>query len=144
MGGGYAIIGDGFVLWLHSDEIISDGLVDYKIHCFNGEPKFILVCANRFESTGMIEDFYSTDWKRLTIRRPNTSISKKEMPRPELLDRMLDLSKVLSKDIPFLRTDYYIINNHIYFGELTFYPAGGFRAFEPGEWDYTFGNWIKL
>lgn len=38
---------------------------------------------------------------------------------------MLEIAKVLSKDIPFLRVDLYEINGKIYFGELTFTPCAG-------------------
>ena len=57
---------------------------------------------------------------------------------------MLDLSRILSKGIPFLRTDFYIINDRIYFGELTFFPASGMSKFEPEKWDEVFGNYINL
>ena len=45
---------------------------------------------------------------------------------------------------PFVRIDLYDINGRIYFGEFTFYPGGGLEAFQPLEWDYTLGSWIKL
>jgi len=50
----------------------------------------------------------------------------------------------LSAGIPFLRVDFYEINNRLYFGELTFYPGAGFTAFDPPEWDLTIGSWIEL
>ena len=59
-----------------------------------------------------------------------------------------DITKVdpkkLSKDIPFLRTDFYSINDKIYFGELTFFPASGFVPFEPEFWDKKLGDMINL
>lgn len=119
-------------------------LEDYKIHCFNGEPKFILVCANRYGKDAMIDDFYSTEWKLMDVRRPGHPRSDKASTTPVLLKQMLELSRILSKDIPFLRVDFYIINNQIYFGELTFFPASGMSNFEPKEWDYKFGEMIQL
>ena len=32
----------------------------------------------------------------------------------------------------------------IYFGEMTFYPAGGATPFDPPHWDETFGSWLQL
>lgn len=119
-------------------------LEDYKIHCFNGEPKFILVCSNRYGNGAMIDDFYTPEWELMDVRRPGHPKSEKASKAPEQLNQMLELSRTLSKDIPFLRTDFYIINNKIYFGELTFFPASGMSKFEPEEWDYTFGNYLKL
>ena len=57
---------------------------------------------------------------------------------------MLELAASLSKDIPFLRVDFYYVDNTIYFGELTFYPASGFESFEPPEADYLIGKWLNI
>lgn len=119
-------------------------LEDYKVHCFNGEPKFILVCSNRYGDGEIVYDFYSPNWELLDVRRPGHPKSKEASKAPEQLRQMLELSRTLSKDIPFLRTDFYIIDNKIYFGELTFFPASGMSKFEPQDWDYTFGNYLKL
>ncbi len=127
--------------FLENDE---NGLTDYKFHCFNGKPKFVLVCQDRFSASGLTEDFYDTDWQRLPVKRPNIPTAEQAMPKPEKLDAMLRLAEQLSKDIPFLRVDFYYVNGKIYFSELTFFPASGFAPFEPEEWDRTFGDWLEL
>ena len=120
------------------------GLSDYKIHCFNGVPKVILVCRNRFSEDGMTEDFFDTEWNHLDVKRPNHGNSKEYIPRPDKLDEMLELASALSQNIPFLRVDFYIINHKIYFGELAFYPASGFCKFIPESFDYEMGSWLQL
>lgn len=120
------------------------GLTDYKIHCFNGEPKLILVCKDRFLETGLTEDFFSSDWEHLDIRRPKHPNASVPIKKPEELDEMLRLAAILSKDIPFLRVDFYIVDHKIYFSELTFYPASGFDKFVPEIWDNILGDWLKL
>ena len=119
-------------------------LADYKVHNFNGKPKFILVCCDRYKDTGMTEDFYSCQWKHLDISRPDHPQAARPSNCPPELDEMLLLSEKLSKDIPFVRTDFYTIGNKVYFGELTFFPSSGMKAFIPTEWDKTFGGWLKL
>ena len=119
-------------------------LEDYKIHCFNGEPKFILVCSNRYGDGAMIDDFYTPEWELMDVRRPGHPNSEKVLKAPRLLKEMLELSKILSKNIPFLRTDFYVIDNNIYFGELTFFPASGMSKFDPQKWDYIFGEMLTL
>ncbi len=57
---------------------------------------------------------------------------------------MIDLAEKLSKDISFLRVDFYECNDQLYFGELTFYPGGGFEEFDPEIWDDKLGKLIKL
>ena len=121
-----------------------DDLPDYKIHCFNGIPRFILVCRNRFGNVEMTEDFFDTDWNHLDIKRPEHPNSTTKIERPEVLKELLDLSKKLSSGIPFLRVDFYVVNGRIFFGELTFFPASGFDIFEPEEWDSIIGNWLEL
>ena len=119
----------------------SNDLEDYKIHTFNGVPKFILLCRDRFKGK-MIDDFYSTDWDLLDVRRPGHPNSPTPQNPPKELVEMLRLSEILSKDIPFLRVDFYTSNNKVYFGELTFYPASGMSKFEPEIWDKVFGDWL--
>ena len=44
-------------------------LTDYKIHCFNAEPRIIQVITDRFSPGGMINDHYSLDWEKLKLGR---------------------------------------------------------------------------
>lgn len=118
-------------------------LTDYKIHCFNGKPEFILVCSGRFSKDGLHEDFYSPDWEKLDVKRPHCPTST-FIPRPEKLDELLALAAELSSGYPFMRTDFYIINDKVYFGEITLYPAAGMEPFEPRERDKQFGDLLAL
>ena len=120
------------------------GLTDYKIHCFNGIPKFILVCSDRFTESGLTENFYTSEWKLMPVKRPNIPNAKIQLQKPEKLEKMIALAEELSKNIPFLRVDFYLVEGNIYFSELTFFPASGFVPFEPEEWDRIFGEWLKL
>lgn len=127
--------------FMKSDE---GGLTDYKVHCFNGEPKLILVCKDRFAASGLTEDFFSAEWEHLDIRRPSHPNASAAIAKPDELPEMLELAKKLSENIPFLRVDFYIIEHKVYFSELTFFPASGFERFVPDEWDDILGSWLKL
>ena len=59
-------------------------------------------------------------------------------------DEILKLAEKLSKGIPFIRIDFYIVEGKIYFSELTFFPASGFEGYDPPEWDRKFGDWLSL
>lgn len=117
---------------------------DFKIHNFNGVPRLILVCGDRFQDSGLTEDFYTEEWEHLDIKRPAHNNATNIEERPAELEKMLELAKELSKNIPFVRTDFYIINHKIYFGELTFYPASGFSGFVPSSYDDIFGDWLTI
>ena len=119
-------------------------LTDYNIHFFNGAPQFILVCSQRFSDEGIREDFYSVSWERLDIERPTSPNSEKGIGRPDNLNEMIDLAKCLSANIPFVRTDFYVVHGRIYFGELTFYPSSGFEKFKPDGCDLNLGNLLSL
>lgn len=119
-------------------------LADFKIHNFNGEPKFILVCRDRFSDTGLTEDFFTPLWEHMPMKRPSTPNTAQPIPKPEQLEQMLEFSRILSRDIPFVRTDFYVIEGKVYFGEITFFPASGMAPFEPESWDETLGSWLTL
>lgn len=119
-------------------------LKDYKVHNFDGIPKIILLCCDRYKETGLTEDFFSSNWEHLDILRPDHCNAVNIADRPKEFDEMLRLSKQLSKNIPFVRSDFFIIGNKVFFNELTFFPASGMKPFVPVEWDYTFGSWITL
>ena len=119
-------------------------LCDYKVHCFNGAPKLVLVCKDRYSKSGLTEDFFTEDWVHLDVKRPTHPNSKETIPKPAKLDVMLSLSRQLSEGIPFVRVDWYISNDRLYFGELTFFPASGMTPFVPTSFDDLFGSWIEL
>lgn len=130
-----------------AEQYMTDGakdLEDYKVHNFSGVPKLILVCRNRFKDSPMIDDFYTENWQLLDVRRPGHPNSPIPQTPPKELHEMLTLSECLSKNIPFLRTDFYIIQGKVYFGELTFYPAAGMSKFEPKDWDEKLGKYLEL
>ena len=117
-------------------------LKDYKIFNFGGQPKLIQVDFNRFIKH--TKNIYDTEWNYLDVAinyptDPNVSIKK-----PDCLDEMLEMAKELSAGLPFLRTDFYVINGKIYFGELTFSPGSGFMKVTPESFDEEMGSWISL
>ena len=57
---------------------------------------------------------------------------------------MLDLAGTLRQGHPFLRVDFYEVNDKIYFSELTFYPDSGLASFDPPEWDRILGDKLSL
>lgn len=128
------------------EKLMVDGtepdLKDYKILCFNGEPKIVQVDYNRYKDHK--RNLYDTDWNVIPVTFVYPSDSKILIKKPEKLDEMLRMATILSKNHPHLRVDFYSINNEIYFGELTFYPEAGFGTFEPNDFDKTVGTWINL
>lgn len=123
--------------------MLTEGLTDYKFMCFNGKVKCSFVCSDRFSEKGLHVTFFDRDWNLMPFRRCYPSYDN-ILPKPINYEKMLELAEKLSAGIPFVRVDFYESSGKIYFGELTFYPGGGFEAFSPEEWDYILGDWIKL
>ena len=118
-------------------------LIDYKIMCFNGEPRCLFLCLERRSEDGLKVDFYDLDWNPLPFER-HYPRSNRTIQKPTCLNEMLELSKTLSKGIPFVRVDFYIVNDQIKFGELTFFPGSGMEEFTPESFDYLLGSWLDL
>jgi len=117
-------------------------LKDYKIFCFNGEPKLIQVDFDRFK--GHKRNIYDLDWDfvDLTIKYPRDP--NRTIARPDKLDEMLNIARKMSAGIPHVRVDLYSIGDKIYFGELTFTHGSGYEPFYPESYNELFGSWLKL
>lgn len=126
----------------YMEDSVYGELRDYKFFCFDGVPKAMFVATGRNKGTTKF-DYYDLDFNHLDIIQyyPN---SDKEISKPSQYEKMLELSKVLSNNIPHVRVDFYEVNGKLYFGELTFYHFSGFMPFQPNKWDKVFGDWIKL
>ncbi len=139
----YKNIKPRIVIEKYMQDIDDNDLIDYKVMCFNGEPLYTFVYSERFSNDGVKATFYDKDWNVLEFKR-NFADSKKKIKKPLNYEKMLEFSKVIAKDIPFVRVDWYEVNRKLYFGEITFFPSSGFGAFNPQEWDLKLGNQIKL
>ena len=108
-----------------AEQYLSENINNYKINCYNGEPKFIRVTKYLPDKSGKINNYYYINWTLSDIetnlpfyyRKPEIKFDK-----PKYLNLMLEYSRKLSKDFAFVRVDLYETNNTVYLGELTFTP----------------------
>lgn len=119
-------------------------LIDYKFFCFNGEPKFLYVSEGLSNHENARISFVNMNYEKTEFYRKDYRPFDKLPNKPTNFDKMKELSKELSKNIPFIRVDFYEVNGQVYFGELTFFPCSGFIPFEPEEWDRKLGDMLKL
>lgn len=119
-------------------------LRDYKFYCFNGEVKLLLIASNRQNREKQTTfDFFDDKYNHLDLSWGNP-YSEYPPEKPQMLDDMIELSKLLSQGMPHIRVDLYTANGRIYFGEYTFFDDAGFGEISPEKWDYTLGEWLKL
>ena len=117
-------------------------LKDYKFFCFDGMPKFIQVDAGRFSNHK--RNFYTIDWEFIPVEYGCPNDSSMDVEKPKQLEHMLELATELSRGIPHVRVDFYIVRNHIYFGELTFHHGGGAMKVDPFSYDELWGDYLAL
>lgn len=119
-----------------------ENLVVYKIFNFNGNPEIIQVIQDDKQDSETI-DYFDVEWNLLTLQQnfPNSVV---HIEKPQKLKKMLSIAKTLSAGFAFLRTDFFIINNEVFFSEFTFYSDSGFATFVPKEWDEILGEKIVL
>lgn len=116
-------------------------LTDYKFFCFNGEPFMMYVSHDNAEHA--TTDFFDMDYQRLPIRMKDPN-SDNPPAKPKEFDEMKGYARQLSKNVPFLRVDFYVINHVVYFGELTFFHNSGLTAIHPKKWEYKLGDLLKF
>ena len=118
-----------------------DDLKDYKFLCFGGEVKYVWVDSSRY--TDHRRDVFDLRWNHqpFTIKFPNADSTP---PRPNNLEKMIELARILCQGFAHVRVDFYDVNNVIYFGEMTFTSGNGEENIEPIEFNYKMGEWIKL
>lgn len=123
----------------------ADGVLnDYKFFCFDGKVKFLYIATERQNKNEDVKfDFFDKQFTHLSVCQSH--INANIMPiKPINFEKMIQLSELLTKNIPQVRVDWYEVKNTIFFGELTFFHMGGLDPFKPQEWDYKFGEFISL
>lgn len=116
-------------------------LIDYKIFCFSGEPKYIIVDTDRF--THHKRNVYDLNWR---FKEGYTLNFENDIPmeKPEQLELLLKYAKKLSAGFPHVRVDLYIVDNKIYFGEMTFTNGAGFDKILPKSFDEELGSYFDI
>lgn len=118
---------------------------DYKVYCFSGKPKYILVCVGREKNGHPKFYFFDIDWNLSRIN-PD-SIHAPEgftLDKPVCFDKLIEYAARLSRPFPFVRADFYVIGDMVYFGELTFTPSGGLDSNRLPETDQMMGDLVDL
>lgn len=120
--------------------------IDYKIYCCNGKATYVMTCIGR--AKGEKPKFYYFDTKG-QLQRELTKDGL-EAPKnfkyyiPDKWNEMIHYAEVLSEPFPFVRADFYIENNQVIFGELTFTPSKGLDASKLPYTDKLIGDLIQL
>jgi hypothetical protein len=122
----YDLIKPRVVVERYIENVTGDLPLDYKIYCFNGTAKLVLVCSNREYSLKL--DFFDLNWNRLNIGHKEDE-STEPIVKPSCFHEMLAHAEALSKPFAFVRVDFYDKDGRPIFGELTFTPAANMAIY---------------
>ncbi len=119
-------------------------LTDYKIYCFGGKAKYVMVSYGEYEHNVRNHKF-DMQWKSIdSLFKKKTAVEAENIKKPENFDKMVEIAEKLAAPFPHVRVDLYNISGRIVFGELTFYSAGGFVKVHSAEMNEKIGSWIDL
>tara|TARA_B100000767_G_scaffold110418_1_gene105695 strand:+ start:5311 stop:6204 length:894 start_codon:yes stop_codon:yes gene_type:complete len=125
------------------EEYLGDNLLDYKFYCIHGKVEFILLMKGRFNK---VCKFYLNRNLELNPFTTSTKICKDiklNDNNKKKIREMIKISEIISSIFEFARIDLYLINNKIYFGEITLTPMACNVRITPPEYDLILGNkWI--
>lgn len=117
-----------FIEEVIKDKLVSDNLMTYMVRCIKGEPVSLGVKYKNYINN------YTLNWTDLIKQKIQFKINK-----PEELEFILEISRKLSKPFEFVRIDYFIGTDGVYFSEYTFTPNGGRPVF-PNDLEYSLGK----
>ena len=117
-------------------------LPDYKFWCFDGKCRMIEMIVNRYSDPQTA--FYDSDWNRLAFTTGHYPPIDREIEKPAMLQKMIDIAEKLSEGFVHVRVDLYQINSEIKFGEMTFTPFSGIYNWNPSETDLEVGKMLVL
>lgn len=121
---------------------VKGDLNDYKFYCFNGKVTYCEVITGR--RTKKQIDFFDLNWNHIDFTFNEYDYADERPTKPECFDTMVEVADILCKDKPYSRIDLYVVGNKVYFGEITLFPASGFRGFHPEEWNVRLGDMITM
>lgn len=120
---------------------------DYKINLINGRVEFIYTSIDREGSNK--RNIYDRNWNPLLFtwapkEKDIANLRGAEIKKPACMDEMIRLAEKIGKGFPYIRIDFYDVDGKVYFGEITQHHGGGFDQIRPLEWDYKWGEMVKL
>lgn len=123
------------------EKYMNDGhstLHDYKLWCFNGEPKMYSINDGNGHGDIMYYHMDGTEWNLYGVRQ------HPEYKRPRTFDKMVEIARKLSAEFSFVRVDFYEIDGRVYLGEMTFTPGAFLFKYKNREDHNVIGDMLNV
>lgn len=99
-------------------------LIDYKLYCVNGVPEYVQVMSDRKPNTHEVKvNLMDMEWNNHPEYCSEIHKSAGDISQPQSFDLMKQIAARLAAPFPFVRVDFYEVNNKPVFGEMTFTPG---------------------
>ena len=122
---------------------------DYKLYCFNnidGDHGVGMTAIYQGRYTDKFnKTIFNSKWEKISDVVFGENINTSNLiVKPTEYDKLVDYALKLAKPFPHARVDFYIINNKIYFSEITFMTGAGYNKISPRSFDEKLGSWIRI
>lgn len=134
----------------NTEDFSSATTVDHKIRCIDGKVQYDFVCYDRSLESGSggsktVYDLYDIHtWTPMRQYLADPGVVYKNVPRPENLEKMIEIAEKISRGFTQVRVDLYNVKGKIYFGEMTFTAFSGMNNHFTMEFHKMIGDRIKL
>ena len=120
------------------EQYMGDEINDYKFLCFDSMPHYCWVDFDRYANHK--RNMYNLDWELQPFNQYHYGNYEGTVTRPECFDEMKRIASVLCEGFGHVRVDLYVVDEKIYFGEMTFANGNGFEEITPDEWSLKLGE----
>jgi len=117
-------------------------LTDYKFVCMHGKVIYVQIVLDVDGKEVQVN--YNKAFEQEKFIAINREWYQGAIEKPVLFDKMVALAEILADRLPYVRIDFYQIENKIIFGEVTFYPGDGKYEFFPDEYNKIIGDQLQL
>jgi hypothetical protein len=117
-------------------------LTDYKFVCMHGKVIYVQIVLDVDGKEVQVN--YNKAFEQEKFIAINREWYQGAIEKPVLFDKMVALAEILADRFPYVRIDFYQIENKIIFGEVTFYPGDGKYEFFPDEYNKIIGDQLQL
>lgn len=124
----------------------SSSLVDYKIWVIDGKPMCTFVAWNRKQFHANVA-VYDMNWKfhpEWSVWTTHYTMPDMHIPKPACFDRLMQVASILGHGLPVARIDLYVVEDKVYFGEITMTSQGGYMDYFTQDFLDKMGNQIKI
>ena len=120
----------------------NDMPIAYKIHCFHGAAKIIELTV-KGEDAEEQAVMLTLDWRDTHYLKAAFAYEKAQF-KPKQLEQLVVHAEKISRTSTYMRVDFYIVEDKIYFEKFLFTPAACLNDAIHEQADRELGQWLDV